>query len=162
MKKVILFTLIFACFNFMNVTDANAQKPSVEQTKLLGDFPKTIDGYDRYVIYPKKTKSEDNLKIEIMPGKVMEVDCNIQRLMGTIQEKDVQGFGYTYYVFESNGQATSTLMFCPDPKKEKFVTGETKLIDYNSKLPVVVFVPKGMELKYKVWKAEKEKSATQE
>lgn len=92
----------------------------------------------------------------------MEVDCNNQKLMGTIVEKDVKGFGYTYYVFESNGQAISTLMFCPDPKTEKFVSGETKLIDYNSKLPVVVFVPKGMELKSKIWKAGKEKAAVQE
>lgn len=162
MKKIILATLVFACFNLMNISNASAQKPTVEQQSILKSFPETMDGYERYVIYPKKNKKEENLKIEIIPGKLMEVDCNNQRLMGTLAEKDVKGMGYTYYVFESNGQVASTMMFCPDPKTEKFVTGETTLIGYNSKMPVVVFVPEGMTLKYKIWKADKEKSAIQE
>jgi ecotin len=29
------------------------------------------------------------------------------------------------------------------------------LINYNSKLPVVVYVPEGMDLKYRIWKAGK-------
>ncbi|RQW83332.1 MAG: proteinase inhibitor I4 serpin, partial [Methylococcus sp.] len=38
----------------------------------------------------------------------------------------------------------------------RFVTlgGEPYLIRYNSKLPVVVYVPKGNEVRYRVWRAD--------
>ena len=62
--------------------------------------------------------------------------------------------GYDYMVFESDGNVASTRMACPDNEVvEKFVAAEGNFGRYNSKLPVVVFVPKGIELKYKVWKA---------
>jgi len=47
------------------------------------------------------------------------------------------------------------MMACPhQAETEKFVTGATKLVRYNSRLPVVVFVPNGYELKYRLWKAQ--------
>jgi ecotin len=41
------------------------------------------------------------------------------------------------------------------PKEERFITigGDPFLIRYNSRLPVVVYVPKGVEVKYRVWSA---------
>ena len=52
----------------------------------------------------------------------------------------------------------STMMACPDGKKEKkFVTaylGDNSLLRYNSKLPVVVYTPENVEVKYRVWKAD--------
>ena len=54
----------------------------------------------------------------------------------------------------------STMMACPDGKKEKkFVTaylGDNSLLRYNSKLPIVVYTPANVEVKYRVWKAEEE------
>ena len=42
------------------------------------------------------------------------------------------------------------------PKKERFITldGESKLIRYNSRLPLVVYVPKGVEVRYRIWKTD--------
>ena len=46
-------------------------------------------------------------------------------------------------------------MACPDEAlTEKFVAAEGEFGRYNSQLPVVVFVPNGVELKYKVWTAQ--------
>jgi ecotin len=45
-----------------------------------------------------------------------------------------------------------------EPKVERFISlgGEPYLIRYNSKLPVVVYVPKGVTVKYRIWKAAEE------
>ena len=42
------------------------------------------------------------------------------------------------------------------PKVNQFVTlgGEPYLIRYNSLLPIVVYVPEGVEIQYRVWSAE--------
>ncbi|EME1734887.1 ecotin, partial [Cronobacter sakazakii] len=45
-----------------------------------------------------------------------------------------------------------------DGKKEKkFVTanlGENGMLNYNSKLPVVVYAPENIDVKYRLWKAD--------
>ena len=56
------------------------------------------------------------------------------------------------------GPLASTMMACPDGKKEKkFVTaylGDAGMLRYNSKLPIVVYTPDNVDVKYRVWKAE--------
>jgi ecotin len=44
------------------------------------------------------------------------------------------------------------------PKVDRFITvaGEPLLLRYNSKLPVVVYVPEGVEVRYRVWQAPAE------
>jgi ecotin len=41
------------------------------------------------------------------------------------------------------------------PKVDRFVTlgGKPYLIRYNSRLPVVVYVPEGAEVRYRIWSA---------
>lgn len=42
------------------------------------------------------------------------------------------------------------------PKVDRFVPigGEPYLIRYNSRLPVVVYVPEGVAVRYRIWSAE--------
>jgi ecotin len=42
----------------------------------------------------------------------------------------------------------------------RFITlgGEPYLIRYNSRLPVVVYAPEGVEVRYRLWSAEPESS----
>jgi len=52
-------------------------------------------------------------------------------------------------------------MACPDKKQsKKFVTthlGEgNNIVRYNSKLPIVVYVPNDIAVKYRVWSAPEE------
>lgn len=44
------------------------------------------------------------------------------------------------------------------PKLNRFITlgGEPYLIRYNSRLPVVVYAPEGVEVRYRIWIAEPE------
>lgn len=125
-----------------------------DAAKLLNSFPETMEDYDRYVIYLPQLDNEEALRLEVVPGIMKEVDCNTHWLMGEFETETVEGMGYDYMVFKSDGNVASTRMACPDNEVvEKFVAAEGNFGRYNSKLPVVVFVPKGIELKYKVWKA---------
>ena len=51
-----------------------------------------------------------------------------------------------------------TISPTPDGKKEKkFITaylGDNSLLRYNSKLPVVVYTPENVDVKYRVWKVD--------
>ncbi|GEM_PF-25591 len=140
------------------------QKPSADlnadAAKQLKSFPETMEDYDRYVIYLPTQENEEELRLEIIPGIMKEVDCNTHWLTGEFDTKEIEGMGYNYMIFESSGDVASTRMACPDNELiEKFVAAQGNFGRYNSQLPVVVFVPKEVELKYKVWKAHDTKVA---
>lgn len=42
------------------------------------------------------------------------------------------------------------------PQVDRFVTlgGEPKLLRYNSRLPIVVYVPSSVEVRYRLWRAD--------
>lgn len=130
-----------------------AMQPTEEALKNLKTYPETVESLERHVIYVGERKNEEMFKVELIPGKTMLVDCNQHRLSGEMKEETVQGWGYTYHTFKSDGQTASTMMMCPDPKTEKFVSGGSEMVRYNSRLPIVVYLPKGFELKYKIWSA---------
>ena len=47
------------------------------------------------------------------------------------------------------------------PKVARFVAlgGDPYIIRYNSRLPIVVYVPDGAEARYRIWRAEPETKA---
>ncbi|NDV64282.1 serine protease inhibitor ecotin [Bacteroides sp. 224] len=159
-SRIMLVTTLLVAFT--GIANAQNMKVKEEREKMLAPYPQAKEGMVRYVIFLKEKANEENFKVEIVPGKVMNVDCNHHTLMGKIEAKDVQGWGYTYYEFTSNGQTRSTMMACNKPKEDRFISGESKLIRYNSKLPIVLYAPAGYELKYKIWKVAKTHTATNE
>ncbi len=112
-------------------------------------YPLPKEGQERIIIELPKKKKEQNLKVEILIGKMAETNaCNSYFLMGELKEQDVMGWGYTYYEFLSEGYVGSTLMLCPEDETTlEFVSAEGVLIDYHSKLPTVVYIPEGVEVK---------------
>lgn len=139
---------------------------SAQQQALKGiaPYPEPEKGLRRQVIALPERKNENLYKVELMIGQILEVDCNHHLLSGSLQSKTVDGWGYPYYIFETGNAAgsdvthISTMMACPGDKKQRtFVKanlGANSLLNYNSKLPVVVYTPAGVEVKYRVWKAE--------
>jgi ecotin len=103
---------------------------------------------------------DESLRIEIIPGKTIMADCNRYSLMGNLDEKVVEGWGYPYYEFFSDGQMISTKMACPDyPLEERFIPGESKMVAHNPKLPLVIYVPLPFEVRYRIWRANEMQSA---
>lgn len=130
----------------------------------IAPFPKAEKGMVRQVIDLPERQDEASYKVELVIGQTLDVDCNKHQLAGKFERKTLEGWGYDYYTFESAKNAdgsvmyTSTMMACPDGKKEKkFVTanlGENGMLNYNSKLPVVVYAPENIDVKYRLWKAD--------
>jgi ecotin len=155
MKKVFFLNLMvfFTSFQFI-------QAQMVHSKVDTSVFPAPKKGFTQFVIeVPFSSLEEDaNKKIEIFVGKYQEVDtCNRHSLMGEFQTKDLQGWGYSYYEFQSKGDVMSTMMGCMDNQKvSKFISSQGLLLDYNGRMPIVLYVPEGMEVKYKIYKAEPE------
>ena len=128
----------------------------------LKPYPAAAAGYQRHVIELPAQANEAEHKVELIAGKTLEVDCNQQRLGGQWQEKTVEGWGYNYYELGQVGPAMSTLMACPDnSRKQAFVPvgGEPLLVRYNSKLPLVIYAPADVQVRYRIWSAAADSAA---
>lgn len=135
--------------------------------KYLKAFPKAGEGMKRCVIIlPEKTRQEEvNYKVEISIGKVMETDgVNRNRIGGKIETKPLNGWGFSYYEVTKFGPTMSTLVGVPpgSPSVKKFVQGPLTMIGYNSRLPIVVYVPKNATVQYRIWKAQPKFNSTKE
>ena len=124
----------------------------------LKPFPKAKKGMERFVIVlPEKKRGEDvGFKVELIPGKTMMTDGVNSYFMGaSLEPKNLQGWGYTYYEIKGGRGVASTLIGVPpgQPQVELFVHGKPLLIRYNSRLPIVIYAPKGFEIKYRIWSA---------
>ena len=126
--------------------------------KELKAFPQAKEGMERIVIVlPHKERSEeDAFKIELIPGKMMETDGVNRMSVGvSIEPRPLKGWGYTFYEMTGKGRGITTLIGIPPgtPKVNKFVSGKSLMIRYNSRLPIVVYMPKGHTVKYRIWTA---------
>ena len=132
----------------------------------VAPFPKADSGFTRQVIHLAPQQQEDSYEVEILAGKTLAVDCNRQRLGGMLEEKNLEGWGYPFYRLEKVIGPMSTLMACPDGKsRQEFVpvVGDGFMLRYNSKLPIVLYVPKEVEVRYRIWSASsKVEKAVQE
>ncbi|MFC5372660.1 serine protease inhibitor ecotin [Brevundimonas faecalis] len=135
--------------------------PSSEQADALKAFPAATAGQTRHVVNLPSRSDEDALKVELILGKTQTVDCNRQFFGGRLETRTAEGWGYDYYVLPALGNAASTLMACPPgSERQAFVTTqEQPLIRYNSRLPVVVYAPSDVEVRYRVWRAGETQTA---
>ena len=122
-------------------------------------FPPADAGMTRHVLKLPEEKDESSLKVELIVGKTVRLDAGNRYFFGgSIASENIEGWGFTRYVVKELGPMAGTLMAVdPDaPKVERFVSlgGEPFLIRYNSRLPVVVYVPDGAEVQYRIWRAD--------
>lgn len=116
-------------------------------------YPAPEAGMKQVIIDLAKLPNEQDYKLEINIGKMMEVDCNHHRLAGKIIKKTVKGWGYDYYQVDSINPGMSTMMACPDKPQQKFVLMESMLVNYDSRLPEVFYVPEDTTVSYRIWQA---------
>lgn len=130
-------------------------------------FPQPKEGFERYVIEVPELKNENDHKVELIIGKTISVDCNHHILLGKLEAKPLKGWGYTY--LEANnisGMRASTRMVCRKANSGKFISlapSKESIRRYNSRSPIVIYIPKGYEVRYRIWSAgEKIQQAKQQ
>jgi len=127
----------------------------------LKAFPPAEQGMVRRVVWLTQHPNESDLRVELVVGKTLPLDqINQYFFAGKIQSLDIDGWGFTKYVVKTLGPMAGTLIGVqPDaPQVDRFISlgGEPLLIRYNSKLPIVVYVPQEAEVRYRVWRADPE------
>lgn len=156
MKRNLSLTLLLAacCIPALHAEETT-MLPDTEKSKLISPFPEAQQDFVRHAIFLPKAENESSLKIELAVGKTLEVDCNRHHFIGKLEEKNLDGWGYTYYELNKIDGPASTMMACLNPEKTtQFITiPSDKLIRYNSKLPIVIYTPKDVAVKYRVWSA---------
>ncbi len=130
-------------------------------------FPPPDQGQTRYVIHLAELDDESNYQVELIVGQTVETDeINNYFFGGQIKKESIAGWGYTRYVVHELGPMAGTLMAVDPnaPKVARFIrlSGEPYLVRYNSRLPVVVYVPEGVEVRYRIWRAEPESKKANE
>jgi ecotin len=120
-------------------------------------YPSPDEGYRRMVFRVPAVDDELERRIEIIVGKTLPGDCNRRWFGGDLERRIARGWGFPFFVLNPPAGPASTMMACPpgqDPTEELVpVRGKGFLQRYNSKLPVVVYVPDGFEVRYRIWSA---------
>jgi ecotin len=127
--------------------------------KELKAFPPAGEGTIRFVIMLPERKDEELLKVQLLVGKTVKLDSrNSYFFGGKLETETIQGWGYDRYLLKSLGPMAGTLMAIDpnEPKVDRFITlsGEPELLRYNSRLPLVIYVPNGVEVRYRIWRGD--------
>jgi ecotin len=127
----------------------------------LKAFPAAEPGMVRHVLQLPKLDDESAAKVELIVGMTAPVDEeNRYFFTGKLVAETIQGWGFQRYVLDRLGSMAGTMM-AVDPNKPKvnrFIAlgGEPYLVRYNSRLPIVVYAPDGVEVRYRIWSASAE------
>jgi len=121
-------------------------------------FPPAAEGMVRHVLQLPPQADESAFKLELIVGKTVETDAGNRYFFGgRIEEETIKGWGFPRYVVSKLGPLAGTLMAVDPnaPKVARFITlgGAPYIIRYNSRLPVAVYVPEGVEVRYRIWTA---------
>jgi len=136
----------------IEVNKNNAPQGSIES---LEPYPLPKGGEKRVVIYLGTAPNEDELEVELLAGKMKNIDCNNYHLAdSSITENTIRGWGYTLYQVKVGDNLFGTLMGCsPGSEHMAFVPGASTKVRYNSRLPLVLYTADNVIIKYRVWSA---------
>ena len=161
------YLIAFLCFLLAASTGLAAEELKADSKADLKAFPPAETGFVRYVLPLPAQADESALKVELIVGKTVQADAqNRYFFAGRIKEKTIQGWGYPRYLVDQLGPMAGTRMAVDPnaPRIDRFVGlgGEPYLIRYNSRLPVVIYAPQGVEVRYRIWHGDMESSTIEQ
>jgi ecotin len=155
MKKI---TVVIAAVTMSLLVALAQPAPAAGAEDNLKAFPPAEAGMVRRVLQLPAQADEAGFKVELIVGRTVQTDARNRYFFGgKVEPETIPGWGYTRYVVSQLGPMAGTLMAVDpsEPKVDRFVTlgGEPYLIRYNSRLPLVVYAPEGVEVRYRFWSA---------
>ncbi len=107
---------------------------------------------------PALSPNPADWRVELLVGRTAQVDCNLHRLSGRIKAETVPGWGYRVYRVVDVGPMVSTRRVCPPGEglRQAFVPlgGRPSVVPYNASLPIVLYAPQDLEVRWRLWRAE--------
>ncbi|MDN0122050.1 serine protease inhibitor ecotin [Yersinia aleksiciae] len=159
-KKIILAACLFMATPASALAETPQPLNQQQPLEKIAPYPAAEKGMTRQVIFLDPQKDESRFKVELLIGKTLEVDCNRHMLGGQLETRTLSGWGFDYLVMDKISEPASTMMACPDNSRHpQFIAanlGDAAMQRYNSRLPIVVYVPQGVDVKYRIWEAGKE------
>lgn len=132
-------------------------------------FPAAKEGFKRVVIRLPKMDDEAGAQVEIMATRIENVDAvNRHSIGGALEVKNLEGWGYSYYELTAAKEVMGTMMAGPPEDMKPRPTPVTiqgkgfQGLRYNSRLPLVVYVPEGVQVRYRVWAPGEAKPVAEE
>jgi ecotin len=140
----------------------------------LSPYPAPAAGEQRWVIQlpgvppapaeagisPSPSPSPHDWRVQLIVGREMQLDCNRHSFRGRIRSETLPGLGTPILRVTNVGPLASTRMACPpgSPLRKVFLPlGEKPVVlPYNASLPIVVYAPKDLEVRWRLWKAERQ------
>lgn len=129
---------------------------ATDQNSDLVAFPLAKQNMNRFVIdLPELNKGQEaNTMVEIIVGKRMLTDgINKMHLGGDIESHILDGWGYYYYEVKDKPPVMTTLQAPKETTQtaRQFISMRPIKVAYNSQLPIVIYVPIGYEVRYRLW-----------
>jgi len=135
----------------------------------LTPYPAPATGERRWVIQlpgllpassdHKVSPTPSDWRVELIIGRELEVDCNTRRFGGKVRSETLPGLGYPIYRVKEVGPVVSTRMACSpgSASRKAFVPMGSKpfVVPYNASLPIVIYAPKDLDVRWRLWKAER-------
>jgi ecotin len=141
----------------------------------LAPYPRPAAGELRWVIQlpgvlpptadPRLSSSPSDWRVQLIAGREVEADCNQQAFRGRFRASQVKALGVSVYRVSAVGPMVTTRMACPpgEAKRRVFVPMGSKpfVVPYDASRPIVVFTPKDLQLRWRLWKAERVQQTAQ-
>ena len=100
---------------------------------------------------------EDALRVELVVGRRVLADCNRQWFGGKLERNVASGWDHPVYRMTSVAGPATTMKACPEGDvHEAFVRVrfENPFVPYDSSAPLVVYVPQGFVVRYRIWQGQ--------
>ncbi len=136
----------------MSGAGVQAATPLVDSMR----FPPVAAGHQRMAITLPPTENEDDIRVELRVGKPLEVGCNTHWFSGDLQKLTARDTGVNYYQLDNPAGPATTLRGCVENTSRRMfviVRGAGYFLPHNSHAPIVVDVPTGFKVRYRLWRA---------
>lgn len=108
---------------------------------------------------PSFSTNPADWRVELIAGRNLELDCNQVHFSGRMRSQAVAGTDLRVVRISQVTPLASTRMACPpgEPKRRAFVPmgGKPFVVPYDASRPLVLYAPKDLELRWRLWKAER-------